>query len=227
MGRAERLASVLAVMGLLAGCGASGAPAPGGSATSPASTPTPTTAPTQTVIESLSAAPTLAPTTAPTNTATPRSTESGPTVLASILYPYRISVPSGPTSFVPAPAPWDGQQVLGTDTRLADRARVPGVGAVWLAMTDTADPLDAVARDIEAKFRRWHGCKPATGRRSFAHGELEGVAWVHSCGETYVRAVVVGDGHVLVAYAPAGTDANAAVEHLVALFDGLEWTSGS
>jgi hypothetical protein len=66
-----------------------------------------------------------------------------------------------------------------------------------------------------------------TGQQSFAHGDLNGAAWVHSCGETYVRAVVVGDGHMLVAFAPAGTDTTAALERLIALFDGLEWTSPS
>ena len=223
MGRVHGLVGSLVVAGLLAGCDASGGSTatPAGASVGAVSTEAPTTAPTRT------AAATATPTAAPTRSPTARPSNAGPVVLTSTMYPYRLTVPSGPTSFVSAKAPWDGVQKFSSDTIMADRARVPGVGAVWLGMTDTTDPITTVAPDIEAKFSSWHGCKPPTARRVFTVGELDGVAFVHGCGpgnDTWMRAVIVGKGHMLVAFANVGNDPQGALDRLIEMFGGLEWT---
>ena len=215
----RRIAGILAIIGLLAGCGAGGRSTPSASAPSPETAPTVTPRPTP-----LTVAPTTAPTPASTPVSTPVPSDAGPVVLISTLYPYRLTVPSGPTNFVPAPVSWDGVRRLGTDTLMADVARVPGAGTVWLAMIDTDRSVDDVATDIEAKFRRWHGCKLATDQREFGVGALNGVAFVHTCGEWFARAVVVGNGHMLVAFSPTGIIPTERRDQLIELLGGLEWT---
>ena len=215
-----RVAAVVAAASFVAAC-ASAAPDREIASTA-APTVVPTTAPTT------EPTPTAEPTPAPTAKPTPVPTVAGPVVLASTIYPYRITVPSGSTSFVPSRVPWDGAQKLSLDSRETDRARALGL-AVWMAMTDTTDDVDAVADLYEGKFRSWHGCRPATGRQQFDAGELKGVAWIHSCAngaQAFARAVVVGDGHALVAYAQGSTDMSEALSRLVELFGGLEWTDG-
>ena len=222
MRHARRLAGVLAVIVVVAGCG----PTSDGTS-SPASTPAPSTAPTPTVAPVRSSVPTPAPTAASTPAPSPVPSAAGPVVIESTLYPYRLTVPAGPTSFVAAHVPWDGIQKLSSDSRETDHVRAPGVGLVWIVMTDTTETIEKIGPDIEAKFRSWHGCGPASSRREFSVGELSGVAFAHTCGagaDPWVRAVVVGQGRALVAMTSGGTDSSAALDRLVELFGGLEWT---
>jgi hypothetical protein len=201
----------------------------GGCASGPAATPvasSPDVDPSPTSVPAAAATPTEAPTGAPTQAPTqpprPTASPSGPVVLSSSVYPYTLTVSSGPTSFVASRVPWDGSQKLSSDSRETDRARAAGL-AMWIAMTDTTVGFDAFAKDLEAKFRSWHGCKPATGRREFAAGELQGVAFLHSCAsgaQTFVRAILVGDGHGIVVYSQGGT-----VDDLIGVLMGLELTS--
>src|SRR4029079_1197893 len=161
-------------------------------------------------------------TVAPTPAQSPSA--AGPVVLASTHYPYRITVPTGPTTFAPARVPWDGAQALSTASLTLDHARAPGVGLVFLAMTDTALDVDAFAAHMEARMRSWHGCTPAAGRQSFDVGKLRGVGFTQRCaGEGFVRAVLVGKGHALFAFTSAGLDATAALEGLTDFLGGAEW----
>jgi hypothetical protein len=124
------------------------------------------------------------------------------------VYPYTLTVPAGPTGFIDAPAPWDGAQHLSTDSRTTDRARVPGAGLIFIAMTETKKGIDAYADEMVAKFEAWHGCLPNGGRRSFVAGRLQGVAFAQSCANgshEWVRVLLVGDGRALVAMSDSAT----------------------
>jgi hypothetical protein len=146
---------------------------------------------------------------------------AGPVVLASKQYPYHLTVPAGPVSFIGAPAPWDGIQHLSTDARMADRARVPGSGLLFLAMTETTKGIDAYADEMEAKFRSWHGCAPTSERRAFSAGDLRGIGFSQSCANGshfWHRAVLVGKGRALVAMSDGGT-----LDTLLTVLGGVEF----
>ena len=173
---------------------------------------------------SATAAPAIA-TVRPSPTQAP--TPAAPVVLASTIYPDRITVPAGPTSFVPARVPWDGVQSLGSASTTMDHARAPGVSLVFLAMTDTALDADGFAAHMEGRMRAWHGCTRADGRQTFVAGALRGVVFSQRCaGEAFVRAVLVGDGRALFAFTYAGTDAAAASAGLMDFLGGTEWIDG-
>ncbi len=204
----------MAIVWLVAGCGASGAGAtpPAEATVAVVATPAPTHVPTPASTQ----VPT--PTPAPTPASTPVPTKVGPVVLASKLYPYELTVPAGPVSFIGAPAPWDGAQVL---SRLADDrpGSGPGSGLLYIAMTDTTKDIDAYEEEMEAKFRAGHGCEPGSGRRPFTVGDLQGVAFSQSCANGshfWHRALLVGDGHALVAMSDGGT-----LESLVDVLGGI------
>jgi hypothetical protein len=205
----------MAIIWLVAGCGASGggATARAEATVAVVATPAPTDMPTPTPT------PVATPTTAPTPASTPVPTEAGPVVLASKLYPYELTVPAGPVSFIGALATWDGAQTLSSDSRMTDRARVPGSGLLFMAMTDTTKDTDAYEEEMEAKFRAGHGCEPGSGRRPFTVGDLQGVAFSQSCGNEghfWHRALLVGNGHALVAMSDGGT-----LESLVDVLAGI------
>src|SRR4051812_39438720 len=112
-----RLAIGIVATLVLVGCGSAGAGVTPPVVVAPATTTVPAR-------PSSTTRPSVAPAPPPTVPAPPTAapTPTGPEVLASNLSPYRITVPAGPTTFIPAPAPWDGVQILGTDTRVVDRA---------------------------------------------------------------------------------------------------------
>ena len=212
----RHLAILLAVAGILAGCAASG----GGSST-PAATAPAATVPTAASTEAPTPTPVATPTVAPTPKRTVAPTQAGPVVMTSTLYPYRLTVPKGPTSFHAAVAPWDGRQAFSTDSRTTDGIRVPGATAISIAMIDTPKDFEAFAKDVEAVLRAGHGCAAGTGKTSFTAAGIEGIAFMQSCASGrmhFVRAIMAGNGHGLVAYSDGGT-----IDDLVRVLGGIEF----
>ena len=217
----SRAISALAALAMLGACATSQAPSQPSAASASVPSPAASTA---------SAAASSPETTAASSAVVSQSpSASGPTVVESGVYPYRITVATGPVTFVPTRVAWDGEQKIRRDSRAVDLVRLSGGPAMWLVMTDTSLDAEAYAADIAEKQRTWNGCAESTGRQPFQAGGRAGVAFIQSCGagaEVFARAVVVGDGQALFAFSD-GRSGAAAVAALISFLQAIEFTESA
>lgn len=209
---------------ILAGCGTSqgGGPSPGPSTrTQPTAAPTATATPVPTAIAT--------PVPTPTAMSSPTPAPKGPVILESVVYPYRITVLASQAVLVPALVAWNGDEVLQRVARTVDRVRVDGTGTAWFVVSpDPQEDVDAFVAEMVAKYGSWHGCTEPTQTREFTAAGMAGISYVQSCAgasERFARAIVVGDGHGILAFGEADVDPSGVQDRLISYLDGLEWTS--
>jgi len=175
----------MAVVLLLAGCGASASPGASNASSAPASTPTPGSP-------------------APTSTPYP-----APTLFTSPLYRYSVMLPAG-WLVIPAETAWDGIAAIGHDDPIVDQLIGPQVpnrcktvflcGPIaWALAAPTTESVTALAAAMDAAEARDHPC-PATPEQQDAT-TIDGEAALRTSkhcptdgGTLLLRAITVHEG---------------------------------
>lgn len=209
---------LIGLIGLIAGCGGSVAPArsapvePSGTAVTSSSPPVVPTAAPSTVRPS------------PTSASSPAASS----VFASRVYPYELELPPGVLSlnWKPALRAWDGQARVGSDSPLVDiTSTVDGALLVWgLPWNgDVAGFLGLITKTMA----RFHGCSTTSKPESFEVATVKALAQSQSCAQDTQAATVamVKDGYGLafrLTFIPPEKLARAP-QDLVGWLDGLTW----
>lgn len=211
--RRRAIGFVVAVACGIAACGgdtAPAAPAPGSAAAVASATTHATTSPTVT----------------PSPSPSPGTTT---TTFESAVYPYTLTTERTVLQLPwhAAENAWDGVQPVEMIGPFTDSSAVRD-GGIFLIGAPSPDGLDAFFGRAEEHGVPVKGCTEARGRRDVTIGGVQGIAFVQECTATsaYVRVALVNGGFGIGAWVSVvPLDESAALERLVQLLDGLEWTT--
>ncbi len=193
---------------------------------SPAGTPVASTGP----VVSASPAATSGPSPSHVSVAPPSAspTKSDPVRFASTVYPYALTLPSTMLTrrWAAAKQPWDGVHRFKMLGPMLDAVGVTD-GGLFLIGGAAPSGLDEFIERTVAGTNMDMACTKPTGTRNVTIGGIAGVAFSQDCsGPILVRVTMVRGKQGLVALILASAASEArALDDLIALLDGLEWTS--